>query len=130
MPNGINYELDFEKSIITLNDPEKGSNPRMWKSSAKLTAMLNALPRDSQKVFGDCRMDSLKSAFLNLRKKQAAKLQNPRLLTIGFHTLRHWKATTLYHRTKDPLFVRDFLGHKSIQNTEKYVNIERKMGRI
>jgi len=34
---------------------------------------------------------------------------------------------SLYHRTKDPLYVRDFLGHKSIKNTEKYVNIERKM---
>ena len=33
----------------------------------------------------------------------------------------------LYHRTKDPFFVRDFLGHKSMKNTEKDVNIERKM---
>jgi len=72
-------------------------------------------------------MDTLKIAFLRLRKKQAAKMQNPRLLSIGFHTLRHWKATTLYHRTKDPLYVRDFLGHKSMKNTERYVNIERKM---
>ena len=31
----------------------------------------------------------------------------------------------LYHRTKDPLYVRDFLGHKSMKNTEKYMNIER-----
>jgi hypothetical protein len=33
----------------------------------------------------------------------------------------------LYHKTKDPFYVRDFLGHKSMKNTEKYVNIERKM---
>ena len=90
-------------------------------------AQLNALPKNSTKVFGDGRMDTLKIAFLRLRKKQAAKLQNPRLLSIGFHTLRHWKATTLYHRTKDPLYVRDFLGHKTMKNTERYVNIERKM---
>lgn len=70
---------------------------------------------------------ALKSAFLHLRKKQAVKLQNPRLLKIGFHTLRHWKATMLYHRTKDALYVRDFLGHKSMKNTEIYINIERKM---
>ena len=72
-------------------------------------------------------MDSLKSAFLNLRKRQAVKLHNPRLLKIGFHTFRHWKATILYHKTKDALYVRDFLGHKSIKNTEKYINIERKL---
>lgn len=28
-----------------------------------------------------------------------AKLENPRLLQIHFHTLRHWKATKKYHRT-------------------------------
>src|SRR5665648_275523 len=100
---------------------------RIWKVTPQRIAQLNALPKDSTKVFGDGRMDTLKIAFLRLRKKQAAKMQNPRLLSIGFHTLRHWKATTLYHRTKDPLYVRDFLGHKSMKNTERYVNIERKM---
>jgi integrase len=119
--------IDSERNTVTLNDPEKRSNPRMWKVTPQLIAQLNALPKTSAKVFGDCKMDSLKSAFLQLRKKQAAKLQNPRLLNIGFHTLRHWKATMLYHRTKDALFVRDFLGHKSMKNTEKYINIERKM---
>jgi integrase len=119
--------IDSEKNTITLNHPEKHSNSRMWKVTPQLIAQLNALPKNSTKIFGDSRMDTLKTSFLRLRKKQAIKLQNPRLLSIGFHTLRHWKATTLYHRTKDPLYVRDFLGHKSMKNTEKYVNIERKM---
>jgi integrase len=119
--------IDSDKNTITLNHPEKHSNSRMWKVTPQLIAQLNALPKNSTKVFGNSRMDTLKIAFLRLRKKQAAKLQNPRLLTIGFHTLRHWKATTLYHRTKDPLYVRDFLGHKSMKNTERYINIERKM---
>jgi integrase/predicted RNA-binding Zn-ribbon protein involved in translation (DUF1610 family) len=119
--------IDSEKNTITLNHPEKHSNSRMWKVTPQLIAQLNALPKTSVKVFGESRMDTLKTAFLRLRKKQAKKMQNPRLLSIGFHTLRHWKATTLYHRTKDPLYVRDFLGHKSMKNTEKYVNIERKM---
>lgn len=112
--------VDSERNTITLNEPEKHSNPRIWKVTPQLIAQINALPKNSQKVFGECRMYSLKSAFLHLRKKQAVKLQNPRLLTIGFPTLRHWKATMLYHRTKDPLYVRDFLGHKSMKNTEKY----------
>jgi integrase len=119
--------IDSERNTITLNEPEKNSNPRIWKVTSQLIARLDALPKNSSRVFGDSKMDSLKSAFLNLRRKQASKLQNPRLLNIGFHTLRHWKATMLYHQTKDPFFVRDFLGHKSMKNTEKYVNIERKM---
>jgi integrase len=119
--------IDSERSAITLNEPEKHSNPRIWKATPQLIAQLNALPKDNEKVFGNCKMDSLKSAYLHLRRKQADKLKNPRLLKIGFHTLRHWKATTLYHKTKDPLYVRDFLGHKSMKNTEKYINIERKI---
>ena len=119
--------IDSERNTIVLNEPEKHSNSRMWKVTPQLIAQLNALPKNSEKVFGDSKMDTLKIEFLRLRKKQASKRQNPRLLKISFHTLRHWKATMLYHRTKDALYTRDFLGHKSIKNTEIYINIERKM---
>jgi integrase len=120
-------DINSEQNTITLNEPEKRSNARLWKVTPRLIATLNALEKTSERAFGDCRMDTLKGVFLKLRKKQAAKLQNPRLLKIGFHTIRHWKATMLYHQTKDPFYVRDFLGHRSMKNTEKYVNIERKM---
>jgi hypothetical protein len=33
----------------------------------------------------------------------------------------------LYHQTKDPYYVKDFLGHKSLASTEIYINIERTM---
>ena len=65
----------------------------------------------------------MKSMFLKSRNKLASKLQNPRLLRISFHTLRHWKATTLYHQTKDPYYVKNFLGDKSIQNTLIYTQL-------
>ena len=31
----------------------------------------------------------------------------------------------LYHETKDPYYVKQFLGHKSLKSTEVYINIER-----
>lgn len=101
-----------------------GSNPRMWKVSQKLIAMLNALPRNSQRVFGDGPINSLKTTFLKARKRLAAKLQNSRLLNISFHfqTLESYNAL---RQTKDPLFVRQFLGHKELRNTEIYINIEK-----
>lgn len=67
----------------------------------------------------------MKTRFLKARKRLATKLQNPRLLQISFHTFRHWKATMLYHQTKDPFYVKQFLGHKELRNTEIYINIER-----
>jgi len=89
--------------------------------------MLNSLPRNSVRVFGDGPINSLKTTFLKVRKRLAYKLQNPRLLQIGFHTLRHWKATMLYHQTKDILYVKRFLGHKEVRNTEIYITIEETM---
>jgi len=55
----------------------------------------------------------------------ARKLQNPRLKQIHFHTFRHWKvehgcSTTI----KDILFVMNFLGHRNIQNTLIYIQLE------
>jgi integrase len=56
-------------------------------------------------------------------EKIAAKLKNPRLLQISFHTFRHWKATMEYHKTKDILHVMQMLGHRSIQNTLIYTQL-------
>jgi len=44
-------DVDFKRKIITLNDPEKGSLPRIFNDlSGKLLNMLNALPRTTDYV--------------------------------------------------------------------------------
>ena len=85
--------------------------------------MLNALPRTSERVFNTTFM-SISSSFRTQRKRIAGKLQNPRILQITYHTLRHWKATMEYHKTKDIMHVKQTLGHKNIQNTLIYINLE------
>jgi integrase len=117
-------DVDFERRVVTLNRPEKRSNPRMWRVSGELMGMVGALPRRGVRVF-DVTYNNLKNVFLKTRRRLAYKLQNPRLLKITFHTFRHWRATMLYHQTKDPYYVKQFLGHKSIMNTERYITIER-----
>ena len=99
--------------------------PRAWKVSAELIAILGIHPRKSHRIFGDGPIESLKTTFSKARKRLAAKLQNPRLIQVSFHTFRHWKATMLCHHTKDPYYVKDFLGHKSLKSTEVYITIER-----
>jgi hypothetical protein len=39
------------------------------------------------------------------------------------HTLRHWKATMEYHRTKNIKFVQNILGHKKLENTDVYTHL-------
>lgn len=115
--------IDSERCVISLNDPEKGSNARMWKVSQKLIGMLSSLPKKSEQVFQSS-LKSMKTTFMKTRKRLAANLQNPRLQKITFYTFRHWKATATYHKTKDILYVQQLLGHKDIRNTMVYINIE------
>ena len=121
-------DVDLQRRIITCNVPEKNSNARMFSDlSAKLLTMLNQLPKPNEYLFGERSVFSLKAVFVRSRAKQAFKLGNPRLKEIHFHTLRHWKATMLYHYTKDPLLVQQFLGHKSFDNTQLYVNLDKQL---
>jgi integrase len=116
-------DLDLEAGTVRVNEPEKNSNSRILKLSNKLIGMLDALPRKSEKIFGSTELQPAASHFWRQRRRLAQKLQNPRLDQISFHTLRHWKATTEYHRTRDILYVKHLLGHKSINNTMLYTQL-------
>lgn len=87
--------------------------------------MLFSLPKINEKIFANVTMSSLKSGYYKSRKLLSKKLQNPRLIRISFHTFRHWKATTLYHETKDPLYVKEFLGHRKLDTTLLYIQLEK-----
>lgn len=97
-------------------NPEKGSNPRQLKISDRLIAMMNTLSKDKPSPFGFSHRHFARH-FRNQRARAAAKLQNDRINKITFHTLRHWKATMEYAKTKDILHVMQMLGHRNIQNT-------------
>jgi len=117
-------DFDFEKRLVTIT-PEKGSNPRILPISRKLVSMLKTLQRiNSGRVFCNS-VDTLRRTFQKQRKRIAIKTQNPRLLKIHFHTLRHWKATMFYHKTKDIIKVKDLLGHVNINNTLIYLHLEK-----
>jgi integrase len=115
-------DLDTENRTLRLT-PEKGSNPRISKISTKLLSMLLAMPRKSDRIFGNYPLYGYRTCFTRQRKRAAIKLGNPRLLQITFHTFRHWKATMEYHKTKDILYVMRLLGHKSIKNTLVYTQL-------
>ncbi|MCW3983197.1 MAG: site-specific integrase [Candidatus Bathyarchaeota archaeon] len=118
-------DLDTATGTIRIT-PEKGSNPRICKLSQKLLAMLECYPRKyGQKIFGNPSnsLDNFRDDYAFQRKKVAHKLKNPRINQITFHTFRHWKATMEYHKTKDILHVKQILGHKSTENTERYISL-------
>ncbi len=117
-------DIDFERKNVRI-EPEKGSNPRILRITDKLLSMIGQLHRDNPKVFGGRRKrKGFIESLIKARLKASTKLQNPRLLQIHYHTLRHWKGTMEYHKTHDIMHVRQVLGHKSIESTMVYINIE------
>jgi type 1 fimbriae regulatory protein FimB/type 1 fimbriae regulatory protein FimE len=115
-------DIDLVKNMVRVT-PEKSSNPRIFKISNNLASMLVNLPKNSMKVFTYKDKFYLRKVFLKMRKRVAFKVGNPRILQIHFHTLRHWKATMEYHKTKDILHVMQLLGHKNIKNTLIYTQL-------
>ena len=114
-------DVNKEASTIAINHPVKGHNPRIIPVSAELIGRLETLPKTSERVFNVLNMYP---NYYVQRKTAAKKFNNPRLLKITFVTLRHWKGTMEYHKTKDILHVMRLLGHKQIQNTLVYINLE------
>jgi integrase len=133
-------DFDALNRTIVCRNPEKRSKPRVFNDlSPNLCRMLTAMPHNSQFIFTCSRkqidyedpkthkyhLKRQKSLLGNYRKRTAEKLRNPRIKKISYHSCRHWKATKLYHQTKDILYVMKFLGHRSIKNTLTYIDLER-----
>ena len=114
-------DVDFEHRTVSVT-PEKGSNPRVLPISADLIAMLKGLAKTSNRVFNGS-LRHFRRSFRRQRKKIAEKLKNPRIDSINFHTLRHFKATMEYHKTKDILHVKQILGHRNINSTLLYTQL-------
>jgi len=132
-------DLDVESRTLVCNHPEKNSKPRIFKISAQLVEMLQNLPKVNQYIFTcspktqkgheDPKLHEQlkkrqKALLAHPRRRIAEKLRNPRLLKIHYHSFRHWKATQLYHQTKDILYVMKFLGHTDVKNTLIYIDLE------
>lgn len=115
-------DIDIERRIITLNEPEKHGVARTFTISPTLISMLNTLPKQSEYVFNG-KLHLFRRSFRKYRNRMAVKLQNPRLKAITFHTFRHWKATMEYAKTKDPIFVQQLLGHRDIKTTMLYTQL-------
>jgi len=118
-------DVDLARKTITLNNPEKNGNPRIFNISNKLVSMLNSLQKKNEHVFGTPNKVTRATIFYKKRKALAHRLGNPRLLQISLHTFRHWKATMLYHETKNPMLVKEFLGHRNLDTTLLYIQLEK-----
>jgi integrase len=116
-------DIDFESRTLSIR-AEKNSNPRRFTMSKKLQNILECRVKTTEHIFTYyLNLNNLRRSFEYERKRLAKKLCNPRLNQIKIHTLRHWKGTTEYSKTKDILHVMQTLGHKNIKNTLLYTQL-------
>jgi integrase len=115
-------DVDFQRRIVRIK-AEKNSKPRILPISNQLVAMIERLPKESEKVFNG-KLGTMHGNLQVTRARQAHKLNNPRIQRISFHSLRHLKGTMEYHATHDILHVQNILGHRSINSTMRYINLE------
>jgi integrase len=73
--------IDISGNIVTINRPVKRHNPRKLQVSNKLLAMLDELPKTSERVF-PVTYRTLFSCYSKVRKRAAFLQKNPRLLSI------------------------------------------------
>lgn len=116
-------DVDFERHIVTINNAEKGSNPRQLEMSEKLVTMIKRIPQGSELVFGPNANERMRRNFTQTRTRLAFRTQNQRIRKIHLHSFRHWYGTMLYHHTKDIMLVKQKLGHRSITSTQVYVQL-------
>jgi integrase/predicted RNA-binding Zn-ribbon protein involved in translation (DUF1610 family) len=115
--------IDLHENILTINAPVKRHLPGQVKISDKLVAMLNSLPRKSERIFPTS-YPNMRMCFNPIRNKAAIRLQNPRPRAITFKSFRHWGGTMLAHYTNgNVLAVKKALRHRAIQSTMKYIGI-------
>jgi integrase len=106
----------------------KGCNPRPpIKISEELSARLktyilenqlaneNILFEQDSRAYGEC--------FRIFKKALAKKLNDPSIATIRLYDLRHYYVTKQLRKTQNAEIVRQIVGHKRLDTTQKYMHL-------
>jgi len=114
-------DLDFKTGRITVWET-KANTPRTVKMTARVRAVLESLERQTNEhdalVFGDILEKKFYRVWWEMR--EAIGLDDDKQFVI--HCLRHTCATRLLGAGVDIRTVMDWLGHKSIEQTQRYAH--------
>jgi len=123
-------DLDFANLTVTVT-PAKFGRARRLKVSRETMDFLLRLPRVNAYVFSSSgkperfeqELEHFTRNFQKVKRRLAERTGNPHFRLISLKTFRHWRATMMYLKTRDILYVKEFLGHRSLSSTMRYVHL-------
>jgi len=115
-------DIDFENRLIFLRTRKTGG--RGYKNmiiplNDEAYETLQKLPRRSEYVFAGQRGSPKMSYRWYALKRACERAGVPQ---VGFHTFRHWAATSLAREGVSLTTIQALCGHSSIRTTEKYLH--------
>lgn len=120
-------DIDLQQHLVYPTTAKHGAS-RILKIPESLSSLLfahiirNKLQPNDQLFKGTA--DHYGTQFQRTRNRLASKLNDPTLKTVRLYDLRHFFATMLYHKTHEILIVKKQLGHKYIEHTLIYIDLE------
>lgn len=141
--------IDLSPSLIRLDEPctikliGKGNKARIVPMMVSQVALLKAYMTEQRlllpsanmyPLFSNSRKEKLTRAGVNYilnKYARQARLKEPSLIpeNLSCHTLRHSKAMHLLQAGVNLVYIRDILGHTSVQVTEIYARTDSKQKR-
>jgi len=117
--------IDLEKGILYIKTA-KGGKSRQIKIRPQTLALLKTYINKnnlchSDRLFSD--PDNMSKAFQRARNSTAKRFNDPECYKVRLYDLRHFYGSILYHKTKDLLFVKEKMGHRSISSTMRYMHL-------
>lgn len=108
--------------VLYINHPVKRHYPGHYELSARLVGMINALPRENERIFPTNYRVAANSMRM-LRRRVARKFNNPTVLQISLKSFRHWGGSMLAYVTNGNIpEIARVLRHKSWKSTKRYVH--------
>jgi integrase len=119
-------DIDTDQRLIYPTTAKNGSARTLKISNNLNMALQNHINinklNQNNKLFKTT-TDNYAHAYLRMRNNLAEKLNDQSLKNIRLYDFRHYFATMLYAKTKEILYVKQQMGHKSLDTTLIYVQL-------
>lgn len=94
------------------------------KSIKAIKEYLDTRNDDNQALFISEKANRISARTVQYTVERAYALIGMKDMDYSTHTLRHTAATHIYHKTKDILVTKEFLGHENVASTEIYTHLD------